>query len=68
VVRDVELRRVTSGKSSYALFLRGLERATIDDVRVIDCTFDDVAKPDVVEHVTHLVRRGVTVNGHRVGA
>jgi polygalacturonase len=68
VVRDVELRRVTSGKSTYALYLRGLERATIDDIRVIDCTFDDVAKPDVVEHVTHLVRRGVTVNGRRVGA
>jgi len=63
VVRDVELRRVTSRKSNYGLYLRGYEKGTIEDVRVIDCTFDGVAKPDVVEHVTGLVRQNVTVNG-----
>jgi len=66
VVRDVELRRVTSQKSTYALYLRGYEKATIDDIRVIDCTFESVAKPDVVEHVTRLVERNVTVNGQKV--
>jgi len=66
VVRDVELTRVTSQKSTYALYLRGYEKATIDDIRIIDCTFDSVAKPDVVEHVTHLVERNVTVNGQKV--
>jgi polygalacturonase len=66
VVRDVELLRVTSRKSNYALYLRGFEKATIDDIRVIDCTFDAVAKPDVVEHVTRLVERNVTVNGQKV--
>ncbi|HEX7977134.1 MAG TPA: glycoside hydrolase family 28 protein [Gemmatimonadaceae bacterium] len=66
VVRDVELMRVTSQKSNYALYLRGYEKATIDDIRIIDCTFDSVAKPDVVEHVTRLVERNVTVNGQKV--
>jgi polygalacturonase len=66
VVRDVELRRVTSRKSNYGLYLRGYEKGTIEDVRVIDCTFDGVAKPDVVEHVTGLVRQNVTVNGAKV--
>jgi polygalacturonase len=66
VVRDVELLRVTSKKSNYALYLRGYEKGTIADVRVIDCTFDGVAKPDVIEHVTGLVRRNVTVNGAKV--
>ena len=68
VVRDVELLRVTSKKSNYALYLRGYEKGTIDDVRVIDCTFDGVAKPDVVEHVTGLVRRNVTVNGQKLNS
>ena len=63
VVRDVELLRVTSKKSNYGLYLRGYEKGTIADVRVIDCTFDGVAKGDVVEHVTGLVRRNLTVNG-----
>ena len=68
IVRDVELLRVTSKKSNYGLYLRGYEKGTIDDVRVIDCTFDGVAKPDVVEDVTGLVRRNVTVNGEKVGS
>jgi polygalacturonase len=68
VVRDVELLRVTSKKSNYGLYLRGYEKGTIADVRVIDCTFDGVAKPDVVEHVTGLVRRNVTVNGEKVSS
>ena len=63
VVRDVELLRVTSRKSNYGLYLRGYDRGTIADVRVIDCTFDGVAKPDMVEQVTGLVRRNVVVNG-----
>ena len=66
VVRDVEMLRVTSKKSNHGLYLRGYEKGTIADVRVIDCTFDGVAKPDVVEHVTGLVRRNVTVNGQKV--
>ncbi|HEV7993190.1 MAG TPA: glycoside hydrolase family 28 protein [Gemmatimonadaceae bacterium] len=66
-VRDVELLRVTSGKSNYAIYLRGFDKGTIDDIRVVDCTFDKVAKPDVAEHVTGLVRRGVSVNGAKVG-
>ena len=68
VVRDVELLRVTSRKSTYGLYLRGYEKGTIADVRVIDCTFDGVAKPDVVEHVTGLVRRNVTVNGEKLSS
>jgi polygalacturonase len=66
VVRDVELLRVTSTKSNYALYLRGYDKATIDDIRVLDCTFDGVANPDVVQHVTGLVRRNVTINRTKV--
>ena len=66
VVRDVELLRVTSKKSKHVLYLRGYEQGTIADVRVIDCTFDGVERPDVIEHVTGLVRRNVTVNGAKM--
>ena len=69
VVRDVELRRVTSRKSMYGLYLRGYaEKSVIDDIRVIDCRFDGVEKPDVIEHVTHLQLARVTRNGKRVSA
>ena len=51
MLRDVEVRNVTSQKSRYALLLRGYAHAPITDVRVIDCTFDGVAEPDVLEGV-----------------
>jgi polygalacturonase len=68
VVRDVEMRNVTSKKSQYALYLRGIERGVISDVRIIDCRFDDVAKPNVVERVMGLALRDTRINGQVVSA
>ena len=66
IVRDVELRNVRSGKSTYALYLRSFPKAEISDVRVIDCTFDNVAKPSVTEGVANLVVRNTRINGSLV--
>jgi hypothetical protein len=66
VVRDVEMRNVTSKKSKYALYLRGIERGVIADVRIIGCRFDNVAKPDVIERVSGLSLRDTRINGQVV--
>ncbi len=63
VVRDIEVRRVTSRKSQYALLLRGYAHDPVTDVRLVDCTFDGVAKPDVLEAVKDLVLTNVRING-----
>jgi polygalacturonase len=63
VLRDVEMRRVTSRKSKYAFLLKGYAHAPITDVRVVDCTFGGVAEPDVLEGVRDLTLDHVTVNG-----
>jgi polygalacturonase len=63
VARDIELLRVTSRRSQYALELRGFPNAPIDNVRVIDCHFADVAKGNLIEHVNRLDLRGTTING-----
>jgi polygalacturonase len=63
VVRDIEMRGVTCGKSNYALYLRGYPSAPIRDVRLDNCRFDNVAKPDRIENVEGLRRTAVTVNG-----
>jgi polygalacturonase len=63
VLRDVDIRRVTSTKSRYALLLKGYARSPIGDVHVSDCTFDGVQSPDVLEHVRDLVLSNVRVNG-----
>ncbi len=63
IVRDVEVRNVTSRKSQYALLLRGFPAAPIADVRLIDCRFDNVAKPDILEAVKDIVLTNVAING-----
>lgn len=63
IVRDVEVRRVTSGKSKYAMRLRGYPHDPIQDVRLVDCTFDGVSDADVVENVRGLKLTNVKING-----
>ena len=65
-VRDIEMRRVTSRKSNYGLYLRGFEGTPMRDIRIIDCTFDQVARPNVVEHVEGLSLQRLRINGAEV--
>jgi len=66
VLRNVEVRNVTSRKSKHAFLLRGFAESPITDIRVIDCRFDGVEAPDVLEGVKDLVLTNVTVNGKRL--
>ncbi|MGH9419919.1 MAG: glycoside hydrolase family 28 protein, partial [Thermoanaerobaculia bacterium] len=63
IVRDVELRNVTSKKSAYGVYIRGLDRSEISNIRVIDCVFDDVAKGNVIEKAKGVVLENVKMNG-----
>ena len=45
VLRDVDVRNVTSRKSKYAFLLKGYERAPVSNIRVTNCTFDGVRAP-----------------------
>lgn len=63
VVRDIELRNVTSERSDYGLLLRGYPHAPVTDVRLIDCRFENVAQADVLENVADITLTNVSVNG-----
>jgi len=63
IARDIAVERVTSKKSMYGVYLRGFANAPIENIRVIDCHFDNVAKGNVVEHVHELDLSGTTING-----
>lgn len=63
VARDVEVRNVTSRKSTYGVYLRGFSNAPIENIRVIDCKFADVAKGNVTENVNGLTFERTTING-----
>jgi polygalacturonase len=63
VVRDIDVRRVTSRKSKYALFLRGFENAPIAGISLTDCQFNDVAKGNLLENVKALTYVRSSING-----
>ena len=42
---------------------RGYSYAPVTNVRMRDCRFDNVAQPDVLEHVKDLTLTNVAVNG-----
>ena len=63
VVQKIDIRNVTSRKSVYALLLRGYKHAPVSDVRLTNCSFDNVAKVDVLENVKDIVFERVRING-----
>ncbi|HLJ26235.1 MAG TPA: glycoside hydrolase family 28 protein [Candidatus Angelobacter sp.] len=67
VVRNVELRNVTTTKAQYALYLRGFKKAPIEDVRLVDCDLKGIEKPNVIENVENLALRNVRINGKPAG-
>ena len=62
-VHDIELRAVTSGKSQYGVYLRGFRDDLIRDVRILGCTFENVAKPNVVENAADVKVENTSMNG-----
>jgi polygalacturonase/lysophospholipase L1-like esterase len=62
-VRNISVRDVTSQKSNYALYLRGFEKAPIADIRLENCTFDNVARSSVYEYAHNITLNNVKING-----
>jgi polygalacturonase len=67
VAHNLEIRNLKTQKAQYALYLRGFKHAPIDAVRIVDCEFDGVSKPDVIENVAGLSLLNVRENGKLMG-
>ncbi len=63
VVRNVDIRGLTTQKAKYALYLRGFKQAPIANVLVEDCDFNGVAEASVLDNVKNLMVRNVRING-----
>ena len=63
ILRNVVVEHVASERSKYALYLRGYPNDPISGVRVVQCAFNHVALPDVVQNVTGLKLEEVMRNG-----
>jgi polygalacturonase len=62
VVRDFTIDHIVSKKSKYAFDVQGLANAPIYDLRLRDCTFDNVEEDSIVKNVKGTLTN-VRVNG-----
>lgn len=66
VVRNFVVSGLSSGKSKYALDVQGFKDAPIYDLRLADCSFSNVAEPDIIKNVKGLTFQNVRINGKLV--
>jgi polygalacturonase len=67
VVRDYTVDGLRSGKSKHALDVQGLASAPIIDLRLTNCTFDNVSEGNIVKNVRNASLDNVKINGKNVG-
>jgi polygalacturonase len=64
-VRDIGIRNVTVGRARRAVLAQGYPHAPIRGLRLMDCTFGEMAEPDRLEHVEDFLVDGVARDGGR---
>jgi hypothetical protein len=64
----VDVRNLKTQKAQYAIYLRGFKNAPIENIRLDDCDFNGVAKPNVVENVKDISLQNVRVNGKLINS
>ena len=68
VVRNYTVDKLRSGKSKYALDVQGFPSAPITNLRLANCTFDNVAEGNIVKNVKDTTLDDVKINGRIVDA
>ena len=68
VVRNYTVDNLRSGKSKHALDVQGLPSAPIFNLRLTNCTFDNVAEGNIVKNVKDATLDDVKINGRIVDA
>ena len=66
VVRNYSVERITSSKSQHALDVQGLTGAPVYDLRLSDCTFNNVAQASIIKNVSGINLKNVKINGKEV--
>lgn len=64
--RNIFVERMTCNKADYAIQIMGLEVLPIENIKIIDCQFNNIKKESVFEFVNDLVLEDITINGDRI--
>ena len=63
IVRNLMVNGLKSGKSKHAPDVQGFKSAPIYNLRLENCTFENVESPSIVKNVENLVLQNVRING-----
>ncbi len=66
VVRDYTVDGLRSAKSKHALDVQGLPAAPVINLRLTNCTFDNVAEGNIVRNVKDATLENVKINGRTI--
>lgn len=67
VVRNVQIEKVTSASSPRVLWIAGFAGATIDNIRLVDCTFRGVETSEQLQQVGSISFQNVTIEPAKKG-
>jgi polygalacturonase len=62
LVQNVELKNIESDKSKFGIWIRAYDRSPATNIYLENCTFTNVAQPNVLENVKDLSMINVKVN------
>ena len=63
IVKNIFVENLTSGKSSYAIWIKAYDRSPLQNIELKNCVFDNVKKENVLENVENLEIESVVING-----
>lgn len=63
VMRNFHVENVTSRKSKYAMDAQGFPNAPVENMQIVNCTFDNVTDGAIAENMKGVVLENVKVNG-----
>jgi polygalacturonase len=63
VVRNIGVSNVESNKSQFGIWIRAYDRSPVEDIHIENCTFNNVAEPNVIENVKNFSSINVKING-----
>ena len=63
VIRNIYIEELHSYKSKYPIWINANEEATVENIYLINCTFENVEKGNYIKNATNLVMERVSING-----
>ncbi len=63
VIRNIYLEEVHSYKSKYPIWINASEESSVENIYLINCTFEEAEKENYIKNARNLVMENVLING-----